>query len=321
MQNQEKAAGGLKNRLFFTALSLILLMSMLLPASAAAGGLKESSIEANIPLYLRQLEEYVGRLRQQEEEREKILKDIENALLTHEVEPGDTLIRLANRYGTSVEKIMRDNHLTNPDYIIVGQKLNILTIEGLLHRVAPGDTLAGLAALYEADAEEIKLYNGLENASNHAVLEEGQTLIVPGGRPPARAPLQLSSRGSRQNPPSFIWPLQGVVSSKYGPRWGAFHYGLDIAADYGTVLRAVAAGRVDCIKTGRGYGLYLVLDHGSGWQTLYAHNSRVLVQEEQWVKQGEPIARVGESGNATGPHTHFEVIKDGKKLDPLRYLP
>ena len=321
MRNHKKAAGSSKKQLFTSVLLVVLLAALLFPAAALAEGYRGYTAESNMPLYLRQLEEYIDRLQQEEEEQKQEQNIKEEALLSHVVKPGDNLTRLAEHYDTTVEQVMRDNQLSNPHYIVVGQELHMLTIAGILHKSLEGETIVELAALYGADIGEIRAYNNLDADMDDKPLEEGKTLIIPGGEPPRKKPLALSSRGDGQDSPSFIWPVNGVVTSGYGPRWGSFHYGLDIAAEYGTPVKASEAGRVDRVASGSGYGLYLVLDHGAGWQTLYAHNDKVLVHEEQWVRQGDTIARMGASGNATGPHVHLEIMKDGQKLDPAQHLP
>ena len=119
----------------------------------------------------------------------------------------------------------------------------------------------------------------------------------------------------------FIWPLaQFEVSSHFGRRRGRPHAGIDLLASRGTPIRASAAGRVKFAGYNRGYGLMIVIDHGSGIETAYAHNQRNKVQQGQRVHQGEIIATVGRTGNATGYHVHFEFRRYGRALDPVRHL-
>ena len=124
----------------------------------------------------------------------------------------------------------------------------------------------------------------------------------------------------------FDWPVRGQLSSPYGDRIHPIlkrkilHSGIDIAAPKGTPVKAPAAGR--CIYDGwlRGYGRVVVLDHGRGFSTLYAHLSASLVKEDQEVKSGAIIARVGKTGNVTGYHLHFEVRQYGTPVNPIKYL-
>jgi murein DD-endopeptidase MepM/ murein hydrolase activator NlpD len=118
----------------------------------------------------------------------------------------------------------------------------------------------------------------------------------------------------------FIWPVNGAVTSGFGWRWGRMHEGIDIAAPTGTPIWAAAAGTV--IHSGwlGGYGNLVVVDHGNGLATAYAHASAILVGVGQSVEQGETVSLVGSTGNSSGPHLHFEVRVNGTAVDPLLYL-
>ena len=118
----------------------------------------------------------------------------------------------------------------------------------------------------------------------------------------------------------FIWPVNGTVTSGFGWRWGRMHEGIDIAASTGTPIWAAAAGTV--IHSGwlGGYGNLVVVDHGNGLATAYAHASAIFVGVGQFVAQGETIALIGSTGNSSGPHLHFEVRVNGSAVDPLLYL-
>ena len=118
----------------------------------------------------------------------------------------------------------------------------------------------------------------------------------------------------------FIWPVNGTVTSGYGMRWGRLHEGIDIAAATGTPIWAAAAGTVIYAGWLGGYGNLVVVDHGNGLATAYAHASAILVSVGQSVAQGETVALVGSTGNSSGPHLHFEVRVNGTAVDPLLYL-
>lgn len=121
--------------------------------------------------------------------------------------------------------------------------------------------------------------------------------------------------------PRFAWPVRGVLFSPYGMRGGRLHAGLDISAPAGTPVRAAAAGVVTYSdSTVRGYGNMVLIDHGNGFVTAYAHNSENLVSPGARVAQGEVIALVGATGNATGPHVHFEVRRGGRTVNPRPLL-
>jgi murein DD-endopeptidase MepM/ murein hydrolase activator NlpD len=118
----------------------------------------------------------------------------------------------------------------------------------------------------------------------------------------------------------LVWPVSGPVVSGYGMRWGRMHEGIDIAAGLGTPIRAAAAGTVIHAGWLGGYGNLVVLDHGDGLATAYAHASAILVGVGQSVAQGQTLSLVGSTGNSTGPHLHFEVRVNGSAVDPLLYL-
>ena len=118
----------------------------------------------------------------------------------------------------------------------------------------------------------------------------------------------------------LIWPVSGPVTSGFGMRWGRMHEGIDIAASIGTPVHAAAAGTVIYASWMTGYGNLVVVDHGNGLATAYAHASALLVHVGQPVAQGQTVSLVGSTGNSTGPHLHFEVRVNGVAVDPLLYL-
>lgn len=118
----------------------------------------------------------------------------------------------------------------------------------------------------------------------------------------------------------FVWPCDGVVVSGFGMRWGRMHEGLDIGCANVTPNRAAASGTVIHAGWLGGYGNLVVIDHGNGLSTAYAHASSILVGVGQTVSQGETVSLVGSTGNSSGPHLHFEVRVNGQAVDPLLYL-
>jgi len=118
----------------------------------------------------------------------------------------------------------------------------------------------------------------------------------------------------------LIWPVNGTVVSGFGWRWGRMHEGIDISASSGTPIWAAAAGTVIHAGWLGGYGNLVVVDHGDGLATAYAHASAILVGVGQLVSQGETVSLVGSTGDSSGPHLHFEVRVNGVAVDPLLYL-
>ena len=135
----------------------------------------------------------------------------------------------------------------------------------------------------------------------------------------------IRARQSRSTGPvsrrGFIWPFRGPVTSDYGPRWGGFHTGIDIDCTTGDPIKATKAGRVIAAEWGGGYGWMVIIDHGNGVSTLYAHNDRLDVSDGESVTRGERIASCGNTGNSHGDHVHFEVRVDGDPRDPRPFLP
>lgn len=129
--------------------------------------------------------------------------------------------------------------------------------------------------------------------------------------------------GSVDAPPSasgLIWPTSGPVTSPYGQRWGRLHAGIDIGAPTGNPIYAANSGTV-IMGCGSGYGNCVLIDHGGGFITLYAHQSAVYVSDGQQVSRGDNIGLVGCTGSCTGPHLHFETRVNGSAQNPMNYLP
>ena len=118
---------------------------------------------------------------------------------------------------------------------------------------------------------------------------------------------------------AYAAPVQGTVTDGFGWRENAFHYGTDIAADAGTVISSFADGTVTAVGDSSQLGNYVTVSHAGAFTTLYAHCSRITASSGQQVELGDPIAEVGETGNATGPHLHFAIQKDTVYLDPAYY--
>ncbi len=240
-------------------------------------------------------------------------------LIHHVVIRGETVTGIAARYGVAAETVAASAG-SNPNRIYPGQTLTFPSVDGLVHVTRPGDTLTDIARLYQASAKDISWANAIADPAN---LQVGQALIVPGGKQPRRASPSVSTASSGAPAAaggSLAWPVRGPISSRFGLRWGRLHSGVDIAASYGTTIRAAAAGRVTFVGWYGRYGRCVIIDHGGGLTTLYGHASTILVSTGNLVDRGVAIAEVGSSGNSTGPHVHFEVRVNGQCVNPLSYL-
>jgi murein DD-endopeptidase MepM/ murein hydrolase activator NlpD len=142
-----------------------------------------------------------------------------------------------------------------------------------------------------------------------------QTAPTPGNPPPP--PPTTKPPVTAQ----MSWPVNGVLTSTFGWRWGRMHNGIDIGAPTGTSISAASGGYVYFAGSMGGYGNVVLIDHGGGLTTLYAHQSQVKASVGQTVSRGQQIGLVGSTGHSTGPHLHFEVRKNGVPVDPLGYLP
>lgn len=272
-------------------------------------------------------------------------------VITYTVEEGDTIFGIAEKFGLKPETIMWGNTYTlgdNPHNLIVGQQLNILPVDGTYHRWSAGEGLNGVANGYNVTPETIINYPGnnldaetLGNWSNPNI-EPGTMLVVPGGE---RAFITWSApRISRSNPGvarllgpgfcgtivdgavgigAFIWPANNHYLSGYDYSPATNHYGIDVAGSLGDALYAADNGVV--VYAGwnnHGYGNVVVIDHGNGWQTLYAHMSVISVGCGASVYQGSVIGSIGSTGNSSGPHLHFEMLNESYgKVNPWNFLP
>ncbi len=268
------------------------------------------------------------------------------------VQSGDTISTIAQRFGVDIGTVIWANGLTTRSVIRPGTVLKMLPISGVLHIVKKGDTLGKIASIYDANVENIVETNRLASAES---LQPGEELIVPGGTPPAAAPIATRStiatrpdvpinriagkaldiyqeitgkedgrdapadieEGEEKPKTKLLWPVSGRIITQY---FGWRHTGLDIDGDYKDAIYASEDGIVEVAGwNSGGYGLQVVVSHGSGMKTRYAHASKLFVKPGEAVKRGQVMAMVGTTGRSTGTHLHFEVLIGGKVVNPLAY--
>jgi len=251
-------------------------------------------------------------------------RTVRTTVLTYRVQENDTLLGIAQKFGLKGTSLLwaNDALADNPDLLHVGQRLNILPVDGALHTVVKGDTIESIAAYYKVKPEVITSYPGNELSPPYA-LQPGQKLIIPGGTKPY-IPKRVTvyegpiPKDAKKGSGSFAWPMSGFISQKF---WQG-HQAIDIAAPQGTPIVAADSGFVAVVRFSNvSYGNMVIIDHGNGFQTLYAHFSVIYVEVGQSVGKGELLGLCGRTGKATGPHLHFEIIKDGIRRNPLAYLP
>lgn len=189
------------------------------------------------------------------------------------------------------------------------------------YTACPGDNFAILARRTGYDGELLAAMNNLSPAHSFS---GGETLLLPTEETAARTTLAARSSTAIRSQLTATWraPISGIITSAFAAqRTGTPHHGIDIATESGTPIVAAHGGTVLVAGWQNSvYGYAVLIDHGNGWQTHYAHCSSVLVRPGDNVRQGQKIALVGSTGNSTGPHLHLELKKDGVYLNPAQYF-
>lgn len=269
-------------------------------------------------------------------------------VIIYTVEQGDSLFGIAETFGLKPETILWGNFDTladNPHTLQPGQELNILPINGTYHKWREGESLIKVAEYYGVDPLEIIQWPGnkidiYDFDLDNPVFAVGQQLIVPGGSrelvdygPPAITrdnPAIAATYGPGHcgtiyqgsvGVGVFLWPTTERWISGYDYNPGAGHPAIDIAGNVGNQVWASDNGVVVYAGwSNYGYGNLIVIDHGNGWQTLYAHMNSINVGCGQSVGQRQVIGGLGNTGNSSGAHLHFEIIYLGAKVNPWNFL-
>ncbi len=251
-------------------------------------------------------------------------------IITHIVKEGETLSSIAQLYGLQVTTIEWENGLTKSSKLKPGQELRILPLDGVRHKVARGETIYTIGKKYGLDDTQVQVivdypFNEFLNDETFE-LATGQSLMVPDGVKPsetvrsvARGNLKLTpDAGTVTATGSFVWPAAGRITQGYR----FYHKAFDIANGSGGPILAADSGTV--IVAGwpdnSGYANRVIIDHGNGYHTLYAHLSVIQVQAGQRVSRGAVIGQMGCTGRCTGTHLHFEVRQGSVLLDPGIFL-
>lgn len=177
-----------------------------------------------------------------------------------------------------------------------------------------------LAATKETEKEFLAESNAYSAASASLAAQLVALQARRASTPAATSTPASAPADSTPSSAGLIWPVPGPITSPFGPRWGGFHPGIDIGAGMGTPIHAAASGTVVLAAYDGGYGNFVVIDHGNGLATAYAHQSQIAVSVDEQVSQGQVIGYVGSTGFSTGPHLHFEVRVNGSPVDPMGYL-
>ncbi|MDE0084499.1 MAG: M23 family metallopeptidase [Candidatus Poribacteria bacterium] len=240
--------------------------------------------------------------------------------IQHKVRAGETLSRIAKKYGVPIKSIAQANNLKSIDHIQTGKKLIIPIDEtklqnaggpadGTWHIVKDGDTLYNIARKH--NIEDWKDIQKINNISNPKHLQIGDEIFIPGNesvgfKNPLRIPLIVTSHYGYRNHP---------VTGHY-----RLHEGIDFRASTGTRVYASKTGKVTYASRKGGYGKTVSIQHEDDYSTSYGHLSRIYVSVGDFVRQGQVIGLVGNTGISTGPHLHFEIRYKGKSENPARHL-
>lgn len=253
-------------------------------------------------------------------------------IIYYTVDQGDTISSIANKFKISVNTILWSNNLTAFSLIRPGDKLSILPVSGAVYTVKSGDTVGKIALKFGVEENSIFQYNNIKSANGLVI---GRTIVIPGGRKisetvaikkintnktsNAVAVIEklINPKKAPASNTSMAWPTEGHRISQY---YSWRHTGLDIANKVGTPLYAAEAGTVEFAGWSNGYGNNILINHGGGKKTRYAHASKLFVKVGEEVDRGEQIAAMGSTGWSTGPHIHFEVMVNGVKYNPLSYI-
>lgn len=272
-------------------------------------------------------------------------------VITYTVQTGDTLFAIADKFGLKPETILWGNQAVlgdNPHNLRPEQVLNILPTDGTYYKWSEGDGLNGVASFFGVTPEDIINWPGnrLDPETigdwTHPNIEHGTWLIIPGGQREFVSWSAPPGGVTRDNPAvakgfgagacgtqvtgimgggTFIWPANNRFLSGFDYNPGANHPGIDIDGELGQPVYAADNGVV--VYAGWndwGYGNVVIVDHGTGWNTLYAHLSAFNVSCGSSVYQGSLIGAIGSTGNSTGSHLHFEMLYNGTKVNPHDYL-
>ncbi|NLY53014.1 MAG: M23 family metallopeptidase [Firmicutes bacterium] len=256
----------------------------------------------------------------------------------HVVSRGETFSSIAASRGLRSSDLRAANPDVEPTRLQIGQTINLEITEPHVNVTATAEVTETRSIPYETRyINDSNLYKGQTQTvtKGQAGTEEITSIVTIVNGKVVDSQVKSSKRlkepvtavvkkGTKQvvvtGSGQFVWPVNGTITSRFGPRWGKFHYGLDIAAASGTPIVAADSGVVKFAGWRGSYGYLVEIDHGNGYVTRYGHCSKLLVATGAKVSRGQTIARVGRTGFATGNHVHFEVIYKGVNKNPLNYL-
>ncbi|GMO48712.1 MAG: M23 family metallopeptidase [Termitinemataceae bacterium] len=231
------------------------------------------------------------------------------------VKKGDTVSKIALDNAVSMDAIIASNDMKNARSLRQGEILRIPNMDGIPYKVASGDSLKKISDKFNVPVEAILDANDIQDDN----IKAGSVYFIPGAKMrPEDLKLVLGD--------FFIYPVIGRLSSTYGWRKDPFtglrryHRALDLAAPFGSAVKAASSGKVRTIGYNDTFGNYIILTHSEGFRSMYAHLKTVSVKKDAFVNQGDKIGEVGNTGHSTGAHLHFAIHKNGTAVNPLEYL-
>ena len=236
-------------------------------------------------------------------------------LKTHRMRPGETVSGIAAAAGLHIDTVISFNRIQDVRKVPAGTELKLPSQNGLLYTVRRGDSLSAIAQAHAVSTNAIADVNNLSSA----IIHPGQELFVPGARMKEYELKKVLGK-------LFIYPARANLSSPFGMRADPFtgvrrfHNGVDLAGPEGSPILAAMAGKVAKIGIHPTYGKYVILSHVDGYQTWYAHLSKILVEQGKNVAQGQLVGEMGNTGYSTASHLHFSIFKEGSPIDPIKFL-
>ena len=247
---------------------------------------------------------------------------------SYEVQAGDTATSIAERFGLEEATVLFNNwDIYNPHLLTPGQVLQLPPVNGLVYTVQPGDTLDALMDRYLADRDATLSYPANEITSPQQIFV-GQRLLLVHGSASVATPVTSTASPSQATAtwtePDFVLYLRyDKISDYFGTSRAnsvGYHTGVDYVAPVGELVGAAAAGVVSVATWDPSYGNWVEIDHGGGYRSRYAHLDIINVREGQWIEAGNYVGTVGNTGNSSGAHLHFEIIVNGEAVNPLAWL-
>jgi murein DD-endopeptidase MepM/ murein hydrolase activator NlpD len=262
-----------------------------------------------------------------------------NEVRTHEIVSGESFWAISRRYNMTVEDLEKANPGVNSERVQIGQVINLIvpkplisvkTVETVtsIEKAEFEQTVEFSSSLYKDETSiRVKGIYGekevIADVTKINGIETGRTVL---SEKMIKEPkTQIIVKGTKDPPPkkgtgTFSYPARGSITSRYGMRWGRRHTGIDIGAPYGSPVKASDGGEVIFVGYKGGYGKLIIIDHGANFVSYYGHLSKYSVKVGQKVYKGQKIGEVGNTGNSTGPHLHFEIRKNGVIQNPSNYL-